>query len=151
MPTIQIISPTSGTILSLEHVEDAVFSQKMMGDGCAIDPSSEWFLSPCDGEITAIFPTKHAVGITTKEGLEILLHIGLDTVELHGIGFKAVIKEGDQVTAGQRLIKIKQKKITKLGKSLVTPVIITNMEMVQSLTCREGQIQAGEVLMEVTL
>jgi PTS system glucose-specific IIA component len=151
MSKITIKSPVSGTIIPLDQVEDNVFSSKMMGDGCAIDPSSEWFVAPCDGEITAIFPTKHAVGITTPEGLEILLHIGLDTVELHGIGFKAAIKEGDMVTTGQRLIKIKKKKINKLGKSVITPLIITNMDMVQSMTCSTGEIEAGAPLIEVVL
>lgn len=149
MTTIQLLSPVSGSIVALTDVQDPVFSQKMMGDGVAIQPTDEWFVSPCDGEITALFPTLHAIGITTPEGLELLIHIGLDTVELNGKGFKAVIKEGATVKTGDRLVKIKHKTITKLGKSILTPVIITNMEMVQSMTAASGFITAGDVLLEV--
>lgn len=151
MTTIQLRSPISGSIVALADVQDSVFSQKMMGDGVAIQPTEEWFISPCDGEVTALFPTLHAIGITTPEGLELLIHIGLDTVELNGKGFKAVIKEGAMVKTGDRLVKIKHNIITKLGKSILTPVIITNMDMVQSMTAASGFTTAGDVLLEVQI
>jgi PTS system glucose-specific IIA component len=149
MTTIELRSPVSGTIVALSDVQDPVFSQKMMGDGVAIQPTDEWFVSPCDGEITALFPTYHAIGITTPHGLELLIHIGLDTVELNGKGFKAVIKEGATVNTGDRLVKINPKKITKLGKSILTPIIITNMDQVQSITSASGTTKAGDVLLTV--
>lgn len=151
MTTIQLLSPVSGTIVALSDVQDPVFSEKMMGDGIAIQPTDEWFVSPCDGEITALFPTYHAIGITTLEGLELLIHIGLDTVELNGKGFKAVIKEGANVKAGDRLVKIDHKKITKLGKSILTPIIITNMDMVTSFSSAVGSTRAGDVLLTVQI
>lgn len=151
MTTIQLLSPVSGTIVALSDVQDPVFSEKMMGDGIAIQPTDEWFVSPCDGEITALFPTYHAIGITTPEGLEVLIHIGLDTVELNGKGFKAVIKEGANVKAGDRLVKIDHKKITKLGKNILTPIIITNMDMVTSFSSAVGSTRAGDVLLTVQI
>jgi sugar PTS system EIIA component len=149
MTTIELRSPVSGNIVALSDVQDPVFSQKMMGDGVAIQPTDEWFVSPCDGEITALFPTYHAIGITTPHGLELLIHIGLDTVELNGKGFKAVIHKGETVKTGDRLVKINPKKITKLGKSILTPIIITNMDMVQSITTTSGTTKAGDVLLTV--
>lgn len=149
MTTIELRSPISGTIVALSDVQDPIFSQKMMGDGVAIQPTDEWFVSPCDGEITALFPTYHAIGITTPHGLELLIHIGLDTVELNGKGFKAVVKEGAIVQTGDRLVKINHKAITKHGKSILTPIIITNMDMVQSIKSAHGTTKAGDVLLTV--
>ncbi len=91
---IELISPMTGDIIPLEEVPDPVFSEKMMGDGIAIEPSEGKVLSPIDGKIATIFPTNHAIGLVNKEGLEILIHIGIDTVELKGEGFTRIAEEG---------------------------------------------------------
>ncbi len=126
-PTEEIIvSPLNGEIIGLEDVPDPVFSEKMMGDGIAILPEDGELLSPVDGEILQVFPTKHAVGIKTKSGMEILIHIGLETVMMKGEGFTSLVKEGDRVRTGQPLISFNVDLVKEKAKSTVTPVIITN-------------------------
>ncbi len=148
---IILYAPNSGTIDKLENVEDEVFAQKMMGDGAAIDPKDSIFTSPCDGRIVSVFPTKHAVGIETKDGLELMLHVGLDTVELKGKGFKSFVKDNDTVKKGDRLLKVNLKKVQKEGKPLITPLVITNMDLVEDISFKEGKIAAGEPFITVTL
>jgi glucose-specific phosphotransferase system IIA component len=151
MNNLKLLSPSKGTVLPLADVPDPIFSQKMMGDGVALALEDDWVCAPTKGEVTALFPTFHAIGITTPEGLELLLHIGIDTVELQGKGFKSVIKEGDTVRAGQRLIKVNRKKISQLGKSTLTPLIITNMDVVKALTPVYGATHQGAVILKVEL
>lgn len=127
-------APLSGTYLPVSEIPDQVFSAKMLGDGFAIVPESGTVVSPCAGKVTQIFPTSHAVGIETPEGLEILLHIGIDTVELKGEGFTRLIQPGDSVEKGTPLLEVDLRILEARGKSLVTPVIITNMEKVESMT-----------------
>ena len=91
--TVQLLAPITGTALSLDNVPDPVFSEKMMGDGIAIEPSEGIVVSPVDGEIIQVFPTKHAIGIRAKNGTEILIHIGLETVSLKGEGFETHVKQ----------------------------------------------------------
>lgn len=129
-----LVAPMTGALLAMEAIPDQVFSAKMVGDGFAIAPESGDVLSPCAGKITQIFPTSHALGIETREGLEILLHIGLDTVELKGEGFTRLVQVGDAVETGTPLLSVDLEMLRTRGKSLVTPVIITNMEKIESLT-----------------
>jgi glucose-specific phosphotransferase system IIA component len=151
MNILQLLSPAKGTVIALSDVPDPVFSQKLLGDGVALTLDDDWVCAPSDGDITALFPTLHAIGLTTPEGLELLIHIGIDTVELQGNGFKSVIKAGDAVRAGQRLIKVNRKKIAKLGKSTLTPLIITNMDRVRSITPLLGAVLQGDVVLQVEL
>lgn len=127
--TTELVSPINGRQIPLEQVNDQVFSQKMVGDGIAIIPedSPEFTVTaPVAGTISALFETLHAIGITTDEGLELLIHIGMDTVELGGLGFEALIKQGDKVTAGQTLLKVDHRLLTEKGIDLTTPIIISN-------------------------
>lgn len=121
-------SPLSGKVLSLSDVPDKVFSSGAMGKGLAIDPEKGELIAPADGEITTIFPTGHAVGLTTKDGIEILMHIGMDTVELEGQGFETFVKQGDQVKAGDLLVRFDIEAIKAAGYSVITPIVITNTE-----------------------
>lgn len=121
-------SPLSGKVLPLSDVPDKVFSSGAMGKGIAIDPEKGELSAPADGEITTIFPTGHAVGLTTKDGIEILMHIGMDTVELEGQGFETFVKQGDQVKAGDLLVRFDIEAIKAAGYSVVTPIVITNTE-----------------------
>ncbi|MDN3018856.1 PTS glucose transporter subunit IIA [Paenibacillus sp. BSR1-1] len=119
--------PIEGEIIPITEVPDQVFSQKMMGDGFGIVPSKGTVVSPVDGEIMNVFPTKHAIGIKSNQGYEILIHIGLDTVNLKGEGFTLLVEEGQKVTKGQEILKFDLDFLKKSVPSVVTPVIFTNL------------------------
>ncbi|WP_423410754.1 PTS glucose transporter subunit IIA [Heyndrickxia sp. MSNUG] len=150
--TIQILAPLSGNAVNLDSVPDPVFSEKMMGDGIAIEPSEGIVISPVDGEIMQIFPTKHAVGIRAKNGAEILIHIGLETVSLKGEGFETHVQQGDSVKAGDKLVSFDMATISEKAKSTVTPIIITNTDQAASLNLlTEGKVERGSTpILEVT-
>ncbi len=116
-----------GELTPLSEVPDAVFSEKMMGDGFAIIPSDGTIVSPVDGTIINIFPTKHAFGILSDSGREILIHVGIDTVKLEGKGFEALVTENDRVEKGQPLLKVDLDYIEKNATAIITPVIFTNL------------------------
>jgi beta-glucoside PTS system EIICBA component len=123
-----IVSPIKGEIIPLEMVKDEVFSKGLLGKGIAIEPSEGKVVSPVDGVITTLFPTYHAIGITSDNGAEILIHIGMDTVQLDGKCFTPKIAQGDRVKAGQLLLEFDIKGIKEAGFSVTTPVIITNSD-----------------------
>ncbi|MGA9466211.1 MAG: PTS glucose transporter subunit IIA [Exiguobacterium marinum] len=123
-PTLH--SPMEGDVIPLEQVADSVFSEKMMGDGIAITPTDGAVVSPADGEIVQIAPTKHAIGIRTEDGAEILIHVGLDTVELEGRPFDLQVDVGDHVKTGQLLLTADLAQIHQAGKDTVTPMVVTN-------------------------
>lgn len=123
-----LVSPASGKLVALEEVPDPVFSQKMMGDGLAFDPTEGVIVAPIDAEVVQVFPTKHAIGLKTKNNIEILIHIGLETVSMNGEGFEVLVKQGDQVKTGQKLVTFNLDLIREKAKSTITPVIITNGE-----------------------
>ena len=127
----------SGQVLPLENVADQVFSTKMMGDGFAIEPTDGKVVAPVDGEIAVAFPTGHAYGIVTKQGVEILLHLGIDTVELDGAGFEPQVKVGDKVKAGDTLALMDLEAIKAAGKPLTSMLIFTSGQSVNLL--KEGQ------------
>ncbi|MCA1020808.1 PTS glucose transporter subunit IIA [Halobacillus litoralis] len=124
----QLTAPVSGKVVALDEVDDPVFSQRMMGDGVAIEPADGKVVSPVSGEIVQLFPTNHAVGIKTKSGVEVLVHIGLETVSMEGEGFEGHVKAGDQVKAGDHLITFDMDLVKEKAKSTITPVIITNYD-----------------------
>ena len=124
------LAPLEGKIISLEEVPDQVFSQKFMGDGFAIVPKSGEVVSPVDGIIETFFPTKHAIGIKADNGTEILIHFGVDTVNLNGEGFTAHAKQGDRVTAGQKLLSVDLAVVAPKVPSIITPIIITSGQAV---------------------
>ena len=126
----QFVAFMTGQVIGLEKVEDQVFSSKMMGDGYAIEPSDGKVVSPVDGEITVAFPTGHAYGIKTKDGKEILLHLGIDTVELEGKGFTPHVKVGDKVKAGDHIADMDLELIKKENKPLTSMLIFTSGESV---------------------
>ena len=123
----EFVNPIEGEIIPITEVPDQVFSGKMMGDGFAIKPSEGTVLSPVDGEIVNVFPTKHAIGILANNGREILIHIGIDTVKLNGEGFEVFVSQGDKVTKGQKLVNVDLKFVKENAPSTITPVIFTNL------------------------
>jgi sugar PTS system EIIA component len=150
--TLQLLAPMTGKAVSLSSVPDPVFSEKMMGDGVAIEPSEGVVVSPVEGEILQVFPTKHAVGIRAKNGAELLIHIGLETVSLKGEGFETHVTQGDKVKEGDKLVTFDLSVISEKAKSTVTPVIITNTDQAAELkVLTEGNVEKGITpILEVT-
>lgn len=144
--SIKIVSPLDGKLTNLSEVPDQVFSQKMMGDGFAIDPTSGEVVSPVDGIVAMVFGTKHAIGINTEDGLEILIHFGIDTVKLNGEGFECLVSQGEKVKAGQLLLKVDIDEIEEKVPSIITPIIFTNLPEGKSIgIINEGRnIKKGE-------
>ncbi|WML45755.1 PTS glucose transporter subunit IIA [Neobacillus sp. PS3-40] len=123
---LQIFAPINGEIIPIEQVQDPVFSEKMMGEGIAVIPSEGNICSPVEGTIIQVAPTKHAIGILTEDGTEILVHIGLETVALKGEGFTVAVNMGEKVSVGQLLVEVDWEFIKNHAKSIVTPIVITN-------------------------
>lgn len=145
-----IVSPVDGDIVPLESVEDEVFSGKMLGDGLAIIPRSNTFVAPIAGVITKIFSTNHAFSIRTKNGLEVLVHIGLDTVALNGEGFKRLAKEGDTVSVGKPIVSADIELIKSKGKEIVTPIVLNHEKEMTITNYNTRIVREGEALMEIT-
>ncbi|MBM7097213.1 PTS glucose transporter subunit IIA [Bacillus sp. H-16] len=140
-----VVSPITGKAVSLSEVPDPTFAEKMMGDGIAIQPSEGTVVSPVHGEIVQLFPTKHAVGLRTVNGVEILIHIGIETVNMQGEGFEAFVKEGDKVAAGDKLITFDMDLVNEKAESTITPIIITNGDAVSDLQKEENiDVTKGE-------
>lgn len=123
-----IYAPVKGSVVDISEVPDPVFSEKMMGEGVAIIPEGEIICSPIDGHVIQIFKTKHAISLQSSNGLEIIIHIGLETVTLEGVGFEVLIKENEAVTRGKPLIKVDLELLKNKGINLITPVVIVNHE-----------------------
>ena len=145
-----IYSPLSGKVIPLEEVPDDAFAGKVIGDGIAIEPSEGKVFAPFDGTVETLFDTKHAIGLSGKDGLEVLIHVGIDTVSLNENGFTAYIKDGDSVRKGDLLLEFDMEYIKSQGLHTVTPVLIANMETVASITPEnENTVQSGQALMRV--
>ncbi|KAI4447264.1 PTS system glucose-specific EIIA component [Eubacterium plexicaudatum ASF492] len=136
------VCPMTGILHPIEEVPDPVFSEKSMGEGFAIELTGREVIAPLSGTITATFPTGHAYGITTKEGTEILIHIGLETVALNGAGFEIKKKQNDTVKQGDVLVTVDVDYLKEQGKSLYSPVIFTGGEKVELL--KTGDVRAGD-------
>ncbi len=140
-----IISPIKGEIKPITEVPDAVFSGKMMGDGFAIIPSEGTIVSPVDGKIVNLFPTKHAIGILSDGGREILIHVGIDTVNLKGQGFEALVSENDRVVKGQPLLKVDLEFIKQNAPSIITPIVFTNLDAGETVVVKkQGTVNLKE-------
>lgn len=138
------ISPLKGELKPITETPDPTFAEKMMGDGVVIFPEEGIVVSPCNGVASLVFPTKHAVGITTDSGTELLIHVGVDTVNLEGKGFETFVKEGDTIKAGQELIKFDIEYIEKNASSSAVPIIFTNVDGEKLHVLKEGHIERNE-------
>ncbi|WP_313893578.1 PTS glucose transporter subunit IIA [Psychrobacillus sp.] len=148
---LEVLAPMNGEVIPLEDVPDPVFSQKMMGEGVAIMPTAGKVLAPMDGEIVLVSDTKHAVGIRAKDGTEILIHVGLETVSLRGEGFTVLVRVGDHVSVGQLLIEVNLEYIREHAKSIVTPIIITNgIDKEVQCSYTNAAIQGETVVMNIS-
>ncbi|WP_057491709.1 PTS system trehalose-specific EIIBC component [Streptococcus orisasini] len=146
---VEVKSPLTGQVKPLSEATDPVFAQGVMGQGVLIEPSEGVLVAPVDGVVSVLFPTNHAVGMITDQGLELLLHIGMDTVNLEGNGFEAHVKQGDRVQAGDKLITFDMKAIKEAGYITETPVIITNQNDYQldAVGDLPHETQAGDNLL----
>ena len=150
--TEEVHSVAEGQVIELEKVQDPVFSQKMMGDGFAVEPANGQIVSPVAGKVTSVFPTKHALGLVTESGLEVLVHIGLDTVSLEGKPFTVKVEEGQTVAAGDLLVEADLDAIREAGRATTTVVVFTNGAAIQSVTLTQtGQLPADAVVAKVEL
>jgi len=147
---LTVMSPVDGDIINLSEVPDEVFSQKMAGDGLAILPSSNTFVAPISGTISKIFSTNHAFSIKAKSGLEVMVHIGLDTVALAGEGFKRLLEEGSVVAVGKPIISADLEFIKSKGKEIITPIVI-NYDKDLTLDIEKVRlVREGDTLIEVS-
>ncbi len=140
-----IESPLNGEVIKLADISDSAFASGALGKGVAIKPSEGKLISPLAGTVSALFDTQHAIGIVTEHGAELLVHIGMDTVQLEGKFFNAHVAQGDKIEKGQLLIEFDIEAIEKAGYDIFTPVVITNFDQYTSIeTAEEGKIQVGK-------
>lgn len=145
---IVLVSPLKGKVLKLSEVKDEAFSSGVLGKGAAIEPEEGVLYAPADGTVSALFPTGHAIGLTTQTGLELLMHVGMDTVQLDGKGFQAFVETGDVVKQGQKLLAFDMELISEAGYSLATPVLVTNCDEFEQVEMTEAEkVQAGDSLL----
>ncbi len=150
--TVVLVAPLSGQLVPIEKVPDPVFAQKMVGDGISIDPISQVLLAPCNGEIVQIHSANHAVTVKTAEGIEVLMHIGIDTVALKGQGFIPKVKVGDRVKTGDMLIEFDADYVAIHARSLLTQIIITNSDRVAEFKPATGMVNASrDPILELVL
>lgn len=140
-----IASPLDGKIIELKDVPDKVFAEKMMGDGFAVEPNNGEVVSPINGTVSMVFGTKHAVGLTSEKGLEVLIHFGIDTVKLKGEGFEALVKTGDKVKIGDPLLNVDIDRIEDEVPSIITPIVFTNLPEGKKVIAKAGMnVKRGE-------
>ncbi|MGD6873343.1 glucose-specific PTS transporter subunit IIBC [Sutcliffiella horikoshii] len=139
-----VVMPMTGKLLPISEVPDKIFSQKMMGDGFAIEPTDGKVVSPVAGKIVNLFPTKHAIGIETADGREVLVHVGIDTVNLKGKGFESLVEQGDTVEQGQALLNVDLRIVSEEATSIITPIIFTNLAAGEAVEIKDGSVRVGE-------
>lgn len=144
-----VYSPVDGQIVTLESVNDEVFSQKMVGDGVAVMPIGNTFTAPIDGVVSKIFSTNHAYSIKNDKDLEVMVHIGLETVALDGKGFTRIASEGDEVKAGDVIIEVDLAYINEHAKDTITPIIITDESDAKEVIKKYMIVKSGDKIMEV--
>lgn len=141
----ELLAPMTGRVIPLEKVPDAVFSQKTLGEGAAIMPEDGLVTAPCDGTIAYVPDTKHAIALTSTKGVEVLIHVGIDTVSLQGEGFDALVKEGDSVSRGQGLLQVDLSLLARKKMNPVTPLVVTGGAASITLLQKEGtRVESGK-------
>ena len=147
---IEIFAPAAGKLVPLSEVSDPTFSEGILGQGAAVIPTGNQFFSPVDGTVNAVFPTGHAAALTSSDGVEVLLHIGLDTVKLNGKHFTIHVEEGQQIKKGDLLLEADLEQIKAAGYDTITPVIVCNTEELAEIAMAEVQaVEAGDVVLNL--
>ena len=142
-----VMLPIDGKVIPLEQLPDETFASAILGPGCGIEPTGKTVYAPFDGTVNQVASTLHAVGLTSEDGIEILIHVGMDTVEMQGKGFKALVKVGDKVKAGTPLLKVDLDAIRAAGHPTATAIIVTNGDDLGELKMlAEGDVLAGTPL-----
>ena len=146
----ELVSPLNGELLPLSEVKDEVFSSGAMGDGVAIEPSEGILHAPAAGKVVMTFSTGHAIGMKTNDGAEILMHIGMDTVNLQGKGFETLVAKGDEVKAGDELVKFDIDEIQNAGYIVTTPIVVTNSKDYEHVTVvKNGEVKVGQEILDL--
>ena len=144
-----VMAPLDGAVLAQEQIPDATFATGILGPGCGIEPTGDTVYAPFDGTVTQVAETLHAVDMESNDGIELLIHVGMDTVEMKGQGFTALVKEGDKVKAGTALLKIDLDAIRAAGHPTATAIIVTNGDDLAELkVVAEGNVTAGTPLIK---
>lgn len=144
-------APIKGTVIPLTEVPDEAFAQEILGKGVGICPEDDLVVAPCNGEVTMVFETKHAISLMTEAGAEVLIHIGLDTVNLRGEYFDTKVTAGDKVTAGMPLIEFDRERIKAAGYETISPVIVCNSGDFSSINTFSGKrVERLESIIELT-
>ena len=148
--TIEIAAPVSGEAVPVTQVNDPTFSEEILGKGIAIRPTGDEVVAPCDGTVEMMFDTGHAVSLTSKDGAEILIHIGLETVKLKGTHYTTHAANGEQVKKGQKLISFERDAIAADGYDTITPIVICNSDSFAQVECHTGAVKAGDTILTLT-
>lgn len=147
----ELYNPVEGEVIPLEEVSDPVFSQKMMGDGFGVEPANGEIYSPIDGKVVSVFPTSHALGLELDNGIEVLVHIGVDTVELEGGPFDIHVSEGDKVTKDSHLATVDLAALEEAEKPDTVMVVFTNMDVVENYDLKStGNMSQGDTVGSVS-
>ena len=142
-----VSAPVSGVVVPIEEVDDEVFAGRIVGDGVALRPSDGRVVAPLDGRVEKVFPGGHGIAIESSEGLQVLVHIGLETVQLEGDGFEAHVVEGDEVTEGDPRVTVDLARLAELGVDAVSPVVVMSGESVEVVA--SGSVDPGDPLLEI--
>lgn len=144
-----LLSPVNGTAVPMSEVNDPTFAQEILGGGVAIKPSDGHYCAPCDGTVTLVFETKHAICMTAESGAELIIHIGLDTVKLGGEPFNMHVKNGDHVKAGDVLVDADLDAIRAKGYDVTTPIVVTNSQQYPNMKPHTGAVKVGDPLLDL--
>ena len=148
---LTVYAPFGGSAIAMEQIPDPVFSEGILGKGCGLEPAEETVCAPFNGTVTQVIDTKHAVGITNKNKLELLIHVGMDTVAMNGEGFTCLVKEGDTVKLGQKLMTFSMEAIKAAGHPATTAVVVTNADDFADIqVLAQGEIAQGAPLLKAS-
>lgn len=146
---LTIYAPAAGEVIALEQFPDELFSQEVLGPGCGILPAEDQVVAPFNGTVTQLTDTRHAIGVTSNDGVELLIHVGVDTVEMEGRGFQSAVKEGQKISRGDVLIRFDRDAIKEAGHPDDIAVIVTNSGDFSSVALKaEGNVDAGAVILK---
>lgn len=152
LPTVKdgkVLAPVGGEVIPLEKFPDAVFSQGVLGPGCGILPAGDTVVSPFDGTVTQLTDTMHAIGVTSAGGVEVLIHVGVDTVDMAGSGFRSLVKQGQKLRTGDPLIQFDRNAIRAAGHADAVAIVVTNSDEFSAVELRgSGTATAGEPILE---
>lgn len=147
---LTVYAPAEGDVIALEQFPDELFSQEVLGPGCGILPSGDKVVAPFNGTVSQLSDTLHAIGVTSSDGVEVLIHIGVDTVEMAGQGFRAFVKNGQKINRGDKLISFDRQAIKAAGHPDAIAVIVTNSDEFSSVALKaSGSVAAGDVVLKV--